>query len=104
VVTPAAVTVPIGTDDAITIRLGNRRITVPRQTDETLLETARRAGLAPPFNCQAGNCGTCIARLTEGTARMRVNDALTDEEIAEGYILTCQGVPGPGPASVHYED
>jgi ferredoxin-NADP reductase len=104
VATPAPVTSTIAVDDAITIRLGNRRVTVPRQTDETLLETARRAGLAPPFNCQAGNCGTCIARLTEGSARMRVNDVLTDEEIAEGYILTCQGVPGPGPTSVHYED
>jgi ferredoxin len=42
---------------------------------------------------EAGNCGTCIARLVEGHATMRVNDALEKDEVVEGYILTCQGVP-----------
>ena len=44
-----------------------------------------------------------MARLTEGSATMRVNDALDDDEVAEGYILTCQGVPDTASITVRYE-
>ena len=88
---------------AVTIVLGKKRVSVPRRSNETLLQIARRAGLKPPFSCEAGNCATCMARLTEGTATMRVNDALTDDEVTEGYVLTCQGIPDDGPVTVVYE-
>ncbi len=87
----------------VTIFLDRKKVSVPQVEGETLLESARRAGLAPPFNCEAGNCGTCMALLTEGSATMRVNDALTEEEVAEGYILTCQGVPDTASITVRYE-
>jgi len=87
----------------VTILLGNKRVSVPKHPNETLLQSARRAGLAPPFSCEAGNCATCMAKVTEGSATMRVNDALTEEEVAEGYVLTCQGVPDEGSVTVHYE-
>jgi 3-ketosteroid 9alpha-monooxygenase subunit B len=87
----------------VTIYLERKKASVPRVAGETLLESARRAGLAPPFSCEAGNCGTCMARLTEGSATMRANDALTDDEVAEGYILTCQGVPDTADVTVRYE-
>src|SRR5215471_2890222 len=80
-------------DGTVTIYLDRKKVSVPLGPGETLLESARRAGLDPPFNCEAGNCGTCMARLEEGHATMRANDALEDDEVAEGYILTCQGVP-----------
>jgi len=89
-------------EDTVTIILGKKKKTVPRHTGETLLETARRAGLTPPFSCEAGNCGTCIATLTEGTATMRVNDALTDDEVTEGFVLTCQAIPD-ATVTVDYE-
>ena len=50
-------------------------------------------GMAPPFSCESGSCATCMARLVEGTVSMHVNNALTDDEVAEGWILTCQAVP-----------
>jgi 3-ketosteroid 9alpha-monooxygenase subunit B len=87
----------------VTIILGRKRVKVPRHPSETLLESARRAGLAPPFSCEAGNCATCIATLTAGTATMRVNDALTEDEVAEGYVLTCQAVPDSADVTVRYE-
>jgi len=90
-------------DATVTIVLGSKRVSMPRRANETLLESARRGGLAPPFSCEAGNCGTCIARLTKGSATMRVNDALTEEEVADGYVLTCQGVPETGSVTVRYE-
>jgi len=90
-------------DGTVTIRLGNKRVSVPRRPNETLLESARRGGLAPPFSCEAGNCASCLARLTAGTATMRVNDALTEEEVADGYVLTCQAVPDSASVTVRYE-
>lgn len=87
----------------ITIKLGRKKVTVDRQPNETLLETGRRAGLTPPFSCEAGNCATCMAHLDEGTATMRVNDALEDDEIEDGYVLTCQAVPDTETTVVDYE-
>ncbi|MDP9165550.1 MAG: 2Fe-2S iron-sulfur cluster binding domain-containing protein [Actinomycetota bacterium] len=88
----------------VTILLDRQTTTVRPRPGETLLESARRAGLTPPFSCEAGNCGTCMARLTEGTATMLVNDALDDDEVADGYVLTCQAVPDAGTVIVDYED
>ncbi|OBI17805.1 (2Fe-2S)-binding protein [Mycobacterium sp. E2462] len=88
---------------SVTILLDRKKVTVPIVAGETLLETARRAGLQPPFSCEAGNCGTCMALLEEGHATMRVNDALDDDEVAEGYVLTCQGVPDTDTVTVRYE-
>ncbi len=101
----ARVTDPLNgsTAGTVTIHLDRRKVSVPLVAGETLLETARRAGLEPPFSCEAGNCGTCMAKLEEGHATMRVNDALEEDEVAEGYILTCQGVPDTDSVTVRYE-
>jgi 3-ketosteroid 9alpha-monooxygenase subunit B len=90
-------------EGTVTIVLDRKKVSVPRVANETLLESARRAGLSPPFSCEAGNCGTCMARLTEGSATMRVNDALMDDEVDDGYVLTCQGVPDTPSITVVYE-
>ncbi|MBA2947841.1 ferredoxin--NADP reductase [Streptomyces himalayensis] len=100
---PAQTPTPAAAEGTITILLGNKRVSVPRRPNETLLQSARRAGLAPPFSCEAGNCATCMAKLREGSATMRVNDALTEEEVAEGYVLTCQGLPDTPSVTVEYE-
>lgn len=104
---PATTTAQTGMDagtGTITIHLDRQKVSVPRVGDETLLDSARRAGLTPPFSCEAGNCGTCIARLTEGTATMRNNEVLDDDEVAEGYVLTCQAVPDTASVTVRYDD
>ena len=90
-------------EGTVTILLDRQKASVNRVANETLLESARRAGLSPPFSCEAGNCGTCMAKLVEGKATMRVNDALDDDEVAEGYILTCQGVPDTESVTVEYD-
>ena len=92
------------TEATVTILLDRKKASVPRVENETLLESARRAGLSPPFSCEAGNCGTCMGKLIEGRATMRVNDALDEDEVAEGYILTCQAVPDTDSISVTYDD
>jgi ferredoxin len=88
---------------SLVIRLDGRKQTVGYQPGDTLLETARRAGLNPPFSCQSGNCATCIAFLVEGTVAMRTNNALDDDEVAEGWILTCQAIPTSREVVVDYD-
>jgi 3-ketosteroid 9alpha-monooxygenase subunit B len=92
------------TGGTITIHLDRKKAEVPRVPGETLLESARRAGMSPPFSCEAGNCGTCMARLSEGSATMKTNDALEPDEVEECYVLTCQAVPDTPSVTVHYED
>lgn len=68
----------------------------------TILQTARSFGETPPYGCEAGNCGACMAMLDEGDVVMHLNDALTDEEVEEGWILTCQAVPSTPCVRVRY--
>ncbi|MFI6776377.1 2Fe-2S iron-sulfur cluster-binding protein [Nocardia sp. NPDC050412] len=86
----------------VTIHLDGAITSQPGRADETVLETARRAGLTPPFSCEAGNCGTCMATLVDGRVAMKVNDALTDDDLAAGYILTCQALPQTTSITVQY--
>ena len=89
--------------DEVTVTLGGKTVVVRYQPGDTLLETARRGGLRPPFSCEAGNCATCMAFLHEGAVRMRANNALTPEEVAEGWVLTCQSLPSGRTVTVEYE-
>ena len=87
----------------VTVLLGGKKAVVRYQPGDTLLETARRGGLRPPFSCEAGNCATCMAFLKEGSVRMRANNALTPEEVEEGWVLTCQSLPLGQTVTVEYE-
>ncbi len=78
---------------SITIEIDGRSGTTTHRDGTTVLQTARQLGLDPPFSCESGSCATCMARLVEGTVSMHVNDALTDAEVDEGWVLTCQSVP-----------
>jgi ferredoxin-NADP reductase len=89
--------------ESIVVRLGGRNQTVAYEPGDTILHAARRAGLKPPFACQAGSCGTCMAFLVEGKVTMRVNNALDADEVEEGWILTCQGVPTSREVVVDYD-
>jgi ferredoxin-NADP reductase len=86
----------------VTIELDGRRDVADHHPGTTVLQTARQLGLSPPFSCESGSCATCMARVLEGTVEMRVNNALTDDEVAEGWILTCQSVPTSSEVSVLY--
>lgn len=92
---------------------GHTKITVLVDGDETsfemsqkqsLLEAALKQGLDAPYSCQGGICSSCIARISKGTAEMKKNTILTDGEIAEGLILTCQAHPTSSEIFVDYDD
>lgn len=81
------------TDTLVTIELDGRTETAEYQAGTTILQTARQLGMSPPFSCEAGSCATCMARVLEGTASMHANNALTADEVEEGWVLTCQALP-----------
>jgi ferredoxin len=95
--------VAVAATEEVVIALDRRTTTTKYRSGDTLLETARSAGLSPPSSCETGSCGTCMARIVEGSARMNNNDALEDDEVAEGWVLTCQTLPTSRAVRVLYE-
>ena len=71
--------------------------------DEAVLDAAMRAGLDAPYSCAGGACGTCVATLRSGTVHMSVRHALTDAEVDEGRVLTCQARPTSDALAVDYD-
>jgi len=72
-------------------------------TEANILDSARESGLPAPFACKAGVCATCRAKVISGRVEMAARYGLTDEEIADGYILTCQSVPVGDGVAVDYD-
>jgi ring-1,2-phenylacetyl-CoA epoxidase subunit PaaE len=93
----------IGDGSAGTILLDGRttRLTLPRT--ETLLDAAQRVRGDLPFACKGGVCGTCRARVIPGQVAMRRNFALEEDEIAAGYVLTCQSMPVSDEVTVDFD-
>ena len=77
---------------------------VVNKEGKTLLETAIDLGLDPPYSCQGGICSSCLARVTEGTAEMTKNSILSEKEVADGLILTCQAHPTSASIRVDFDD
>lgn len=71
---------------------------------DSILEAAQKAGADVPFSCKGGVCCTCKAKILQGTAKMEVNYALEDDEVEDGYILTCQSHPTSDELIVSYDD
>ncbi len=90
-------------DIELIITVGRQTATVAHRANTTLLHAARSVGLRAPSSCETGNCATCMARVVEGAAEMRVNDALTPDEVAAGWVLTCQAIPVTPVVKVVYE-
>lgn len=69
-----------------------------------VLDAVLKENIDAPYSCQGGVCSSCIARVTEGKAEMVKNQILTDGEIADGFILTCQAHPLTPTLKVDYDD
>ena len=72
--------------------------------DTLILDAALDEDIDAPHSCQGGICSSCIARVIEGTAVMEKNQILTDSEVAEGLILTCQAHPTSAKVVIDYDD
>jgi ring-1,2-phenylacetyl-CoA epoxidase subunit PaaE len=81
-----------GDEEEITVKEG-----------ETILDAAIQADLDPPYSCQSGVCTTCRAKLIAGKIHMKEREGLTDDEVEDNYILTCQSHPISSGVKVRYE-
>ncbi len=95
--------VPTGATSAVTVVLDGRSTTNQQSRDQTLLDAAQKTRADLPFACKGGVCGTCRAHLAEGEADMRRNYALEDDEVARGFVLTCQTYPVSDAVTVDYD-
>lgn len=60
---------------------------------DTILDAAQAHGADVPFSCKGGVCCTCRAKVVEGKVDMALNYALDEDEVAAGFVLTCQSRP-----------
>ena len=88
----------------VTVMVDDEETTFTMPQTKSILEAALAEDIDAPYSCQGGICSSCLARLTEGKATMRQNNILTDSEVAEGLILTCQAHPTTPTVYVDYDD
>ena len=90
--TPPLSELPLAPQE-VTVRQSGRVYHLTYQPGDTLLETLRRAGVWAPSNCEQGVCGTCMVKRVKGNVALRQNYVLSEQDLAAGYTLACQGVP-----------
>ena len=88
----------------ITVLLDDEETTFSMQQTNDILAATLRNDLDPPYSCQGGVCSSCLAKVTEGKAVMAKNAILTDSEIEEGFILTCQAHPTTAKIKIDFDD
>ena len=88
----------------ITIKVDDDETTFEMSQKQTILDAALKQGIDAPYSCQGGICSSCLCRIKSGTAEMAKNSILTDSEIAEGLILSCQAHPTSAEIEIDFDD
>ena len=88
----------------ISVRVDDEDFTFKMDRNALVLDAILDQDIDAPYSCQGGVCSTCIARITEGKAIMEQNQILTDSEVEEGLILTCQAHPTTDTLKIDYDD
>ncbi|MBB5373007.1 1,2-phenylacetyl-CoA epoxidase subunit PaaE [Acidocella aromatica] len=88
----------------IGVVLDGRKSTVTFNAElGNILDSVRAAGMSAPYACKGGVCATCRAKVISGSVEMLLNYGLTDDEVAQGYILTCQSTPKSDDVVISYD-
>ena len=87
----------------LTITLAGRTTTTRMRPSDSILDAALATRHELPFSCKGGMCATCKGKVIEGEATMDKNYALTDAEVTEGFVLTCQSHPIGSSITVDYD-
>lgn len=88
----------------VSIKIDDEDFEFSMDQKEIVLDRALEEDIDVPYSCQGGICSSCMARITEGKAEMSKNQILTDEEIEEGFILTCQAHPTTPVLKIDFDD
>lgn len=93
-----------GTDGAtVKVHLDGQEIEVAVPANKTILDVLLAEKYDPPYSCTSGACSSCMAKVLKGSVRMETCFALDDDEVEEGYILTCQSHPTTEEVEITYE-
>jgi ring-1,2-phenylacetyl-CoA epoxidase subunit PaaE len=71
---------------------------------QTILDAAMEQGADVPFSCKGAVCCTCRAKVMEGSVTMDANYSLSEDEVAEGYVLGCQARPASAIVVVDFDE
>lgn len=93
-----------GQKTRITVILDEEEVTFDMDRDKRVLNAVIGEGMDPPYSCQGGICSSCLAMVVEGEVKMANNQILTDEEIEEGLVLTCQAHPLSPTLTIDYDE
>ncbi|RXK85360.1 flavin reductase family protein [Filimonas effusa] len=100
---PAGKPVPPDTQPhQVTIHMGRATYQFSVRYPNNILAAAKALGINLPYSCEAGRCGSCTATCEQGSIWMACNEVLMDDEIAKGRVLTCQGYPIGGDATLRF--
>jgi len=88
----------------VTLILDGEEVSFEMSKDEVVLDVALSNGIDVPYSCQGGVCLTCMGKIEEGKADMIENQLLSEDEINDGCLLTCQAVPKSGTLKINYDD
>ncbi|MCO5231646.1 MAG: 2Fe-2S iron-sulfur cluster-binding protein [Chitinophagales bacterium] len=88
----------------VTVILDGNEYQLTVEDDQTILDAAIEADIDPPHACRVAACCTCKAKLLSGEIKMDDDDPLSEEEIEEGYILTCQSHPLTKDVVITYDE
>jgi ring-1,2-phenylacetyl-CoA epoxidase subunit PaaE len=89
----------------LTVTLDGRRSRIAFDpTKGSILDCVQAAGMPAPYACKGGVCTTCRAKILEGQVTMTKNYGLTEQEVADGYVLTCQSVPATDQVVLSYDE
>ena len=72
--------------------------------DKTILDIALDNDIDAPYSCQGGICSTCLAKINKGSVEMDNNQILTDDEVEDGYIQTCQARITSDEGEISYDE
>ncbi len=89
---------------SITIKVDGVESNIKGSKTQTILDAALENDVDAPFSCQGGACATCIGRVISGNTKMEQNHILTDDEVDEGLVLTCQALPLSDSVYIDYDD
>ena len=94
---------PVG-QVALTVVIDGKSHELAMRSDQHVLDVALNAGLDLPYSCKAGVCCTCRAKVQDGAVTMDKNFTLEAEEMAQGFVLSCQARPTSDRLTVSYDE